>query len=74
MALGVTQSHGKVSKAVDAMVATPSTKDVAAGTTGYGAPLVGSLTVTATDRASARDQLDEALFALRRIRRGGVYA
>ncbi|MEU7609555.1 hypothetical protein [Micromonospora sp. NPDC049204] len=38
-----------------------------------GGPLIGSVTL-APSSDSARDQIDELVFALRRIRRGGVYA
>lgn len=38
-----------------------------------GGPLIGSLTLAPSSEA-ARDQMDEVAYALRRIRRGGVYA
>ncbi|MFG3715805.1 hypothetical protein [Micromonospora sp. NPDC047730] len=75
MVRGIERGTPKVTKAVNAMVAAPN---VASGGTSRGAvtaaggPLVGSLTLNA--REDVRDQLEEVTFALRRIRRGGVYA
>lgn len=74
MALGISRSAGLVTKAADGMVAIP---DARAGASRYGAaggssPLVGSLTVES--RGNAKADLEEALFQLRRIQRGGVYA
>lgn len=48
----------------------PSNDDGSKGSSA--APLVGSLTIQST--GNTKDDLDEALWTLRRIRRGGVYA
>ncbi|WP_329105516.1 hypothetical protein OG792_32845 [Micromonospora sp. NBC_01699] len=81
MALGINQRAGKVTKAVSALTQIPDAASVNVGTVprkpgddeaSSGGPLIGSLTISSTD--SVRDQLDEVNFALRRIRRGGVYA
>ncbi|TDC33462.1 hypothetical protein [Micromonospora sp. KC213] len=76
MALGITQGTGRVTKAVADMTAAPeapASRTTGGTTAAAGGPLIGNLTL-APSRESARDQLEEVTFALRRIRRGGVYA
>lgn len=80
MALGIRQRAGAVTKAVSSLAKIPDAATVNVGTVtaaarGYAsaAPLIGQLTL-APSGESARDQLDEVTWALRRIRRGGVYA
>lgn len=74
MRIGVQRGTGRVTKAMRAMVAPPDFAASRASSTSTGSALVGSLTVNAGQNETTRDALEEAMFALRRISRGGVYA
>jgi hypothetical protein len=75
LALGVKRGEGRVTKAMRSLATPPSDlARSASGASGGRSALVGSLTVNAGKGESTGDALDEALFALRRIARGGVYA
>lgn len=49
-------------------------RDLAAGNGNQTTALVGSMTIQSAPGATARDQMEDAMFALRRARRGGVHA
>lgn len=80
MALGMRKSAGLIAKASDALIpVAPSFRspDVevgargAAATGASGSPLIGSLTLQSS--GNAREDLEETLFQLRRITRGGPH-
>ncbi|MFG2056462.1 hypothetical protein ACGFI9_20810 [Micromonospora sp. NPDC048930] len=64
---------GRVTKKSAGPVTRAATIRPRGGDAPSGGPLIGSLTL-APSRESARDQLEEVNFALRRIQRGGIYA
>lgn len=74
MANGITAGAPAVTKAMSALTGIPEAGSPTGSARGALSPLVGSLTVNAKDDASAKDALDEAVWTLRRIARGGVYA
>ena len=75
MALGISKKAGAVTKAADALIPNPDAYGAANSGAAYaatGSPLVGSLTVASS--GDVRTDLDEVLFRLRQISRGGRYA
>jgi hypothetical protein len=76
MAIGVTKGSGKVSKAVSALAMTPDLPGGRAGSAAARGGGRGSIVENLTLQSSGnvRDDLDEVLFQIRRLERGGAYA
>ncbi|UVK63537.1 tape measure protein [Arthrobacter phage Janeemi] len=85
--LGIQDMHGGVKKAVEKLAGIPAGASLSAPTVtaggvtgavsaalsnGTGAPVVGQLTLQSS--GNVRDDVEEALFHIRRISRGGLYA
>lgn len=72
MAIGIERGGRRVTRAADALIPDPTLPGFnvgANGAAGAGSPLVGHLSIES--RGNAKDDLEEALYQLRRLNRGG---